>query len=332
MIRHSVPLLAAAFLAAPAAAAEVQIQAHGPVVELTVSEVVHSRPDVAQIGAGVQTRAQTAQEAVRQNAAAMERLIARLRDLGIERRDIQTSNFSLNVQYDYNREGGPPSFVGYDVTNQVSVRLRDTDRIGPVLDALVAAGANNIFGPNFLLEDDAAAKEQARALAFERGREMARRYAAMAGYSDVRLLEISESFQSYGPPVPMAALRQEAADASTPIEPGEVGTVMRKLFIPIATCALLAAGFAAPPAMAQGRGDQESARKEMRAGNVMTLREIERIVVPQIERRGANLKYLTPEFDEVARAYRLKFIDNDRGQMVWVDVDARNGRILRISR
>jgi hypothetical protein len=82
---------------------------------------------------------------------------------------------------------------------------------------------------------------------------------------------------------------------------------MRKLLIPIATGALLAAGLAASPAMAQ-RGDQESARKEMRAGN------------------------LTPEWDEVARAYRLKFIDNDKGQMVWVDVDARNGRILRISR
>ena len=104
---------------------------------------------------------------------------------------------------------------------------------------------------------------------------------------------------------------------------------MRKLLFSIATGALLVTGM---PAMAQNRGDQESARKEMRAGNVMSLREIERVVVPQIERRGSNLKYLTPEWDEVARAYRLKFIDNDKGQMVWVDVDARNGRILRISR
>src|SRR5690606_30895040 len=115
-------------------------------------------------------------------------------------------------------------FVGYDVTNQVSVRLRDMNRIGPVLDALVGAGANNIFGPNFMLEEDAAAKDEARNLAFQRGREMAQRYATMAGYSNVRLLEISETFQSYGPPVPMAAMRQESADASTPIEPGEVGT------------------------------------------------------------------------------------------------------------
>ena len=106
---------------------------------------------------------------------------------------------------------------------------------------------------------------------------------------------------------------------------------MRKLLLSIATGALLTAGLASP-ALAQNRGDQESARKEMNAGNVMSLRQIERRVVPQIERRGPNVKYLTPEWDEVARAYRLKFIDNDRGRMIWVDVDARNGRILRISR
>lgn len=107
---------------------------------------------------------------------------------------------------------------------------------------------------------------------------------------------------------------------------------MHKLLFSIATGALLASGLTAAPATAESRGDQESARKEMRAGNVMTLREIERIVVPQIERRGPNVKYLTPEWDEIARAYRLKFVDNDKGQMIWVDVDARNARILRISR
>lgn len=105
---------------------------------------------------------------------------------------------------------------------------------------------------------------------------------------------------------------------------------MRKLFFSIATGALLVTGLTAAPATGQGRGDQESARKEMRAGNVMTLRQIERVVVPQIERRGPKVKYLTPEWDEVARAYRLKFVDNENGRMIWVDVDARNARILRI--
>lgn len=223
MIRHLLPLSAVA-LTAPAAAAEVQIQAQGPVVELTVNEIVYSTPDVAQIGAGVQNRAQTAQEAVRQNAAAMDRVIARLRSLGIERKDIQTSNFSLNAQYDY-REGQGQRFVAYEVTNQVQVKLRDLARAGEVLDALVSAGANNVYGPNFLLEGDDAAKAEARGLAYQRGRSMAQEYARMAGFSGVRLLEVSEVFQNYGRPMPVAMqARAESADAGTPIEPGEVGT------------------------------------------------------------------------------------------------------------
>ena len=108
--------------------------------------------------------------------------------------------------------------------------------------------------------------------------------------------------------------------------------MMRKLLSLVLTGAMLAGGVTAAPALAQQkRGDQESARKEMRAGNLLTLREIERMVVPQIENRG-SIEYLTPEFIEAARAYRLKFIDNSRGQVIWVDVDGRTGRSLRISK
>jgi hypothetical protein len=108
--------------------------------------------------------------------------------------------------------------------------------------------------------------------------------------------------------------------------------MIRKLFTCLVAGALLAGGLTADSALAQQkRGDQDSARKEMKAGNVLTLREIERLVVPQIE-RGGSIQYLTPEFDSVARAYRLKFIDNSKGQVIWVDVDARTGHILRISR
>lgn len=107
--------------------------------------------------------------------------------------------------------------------------------------------------------------------------------------------------------------------------------MMSKPFFSLVAGAALALGLAAPAFAEQSRGDQASARKEMRAGNVKTLREIERIVVPQIERRG-NVEYLTPEWDEVARAYRLKFIDNAQGQVIWVDVDARTARILRVSK
>ena len=106
--------------------------------------------------------------------------------------------------------------------------------------------------------------------------------------------------------------------------------MMRNMIFPLLAGALAVSTLAAP-ALADNRSAQESARKEMSAGNVMKLRDIERIVVPQIESRG-SIEYLTPEFIEAARAYRLKFIDNSRGQVIWVDVDGRTGRILRISK
>lgn len=226
MIRFAVPVLAITALAAPASAAEVQIQAQAPVVELSVSETVNSTPDVAQVGTGVTTRAQTAKEAVRLNAAAMQKVVARLKALGIADKDIQTSNFSLNAQFNYPNGGGTPVFAGYDASNQVSVKLRQIDRVGDVLDALVAAGANNIFGPSFMLDDDSTAAAAARTKAFQRGQAMAQDYARMAGYTGVRLLEIAESVQGRGPVPPMPVAYAVERDAKTPIAPGEVGTTV----------------------------------------------------------------------------------------------------------
>jgi uncharacterized protein YggE len=226
-VSRYLPVAAAAAMAipaVPAAAAEIQIQAQNPVVELTVNEVVKSSPDTAQVGAGVQVRAPTAVEAMRQNAAQMDKVIARLRQLGIKAEDIQTSNFSLNPQYDYRGDGQLPQFLGYDAGNQVSVTLRDMGKIGETLDALVQAGANNVNGPSFSLEKDAAVKAAARKAAFEHARTQATEYARMAGYAGVRVLEISESISQVGPMPVAQAMEMRAGAAKTPIEPGQVGT------------------------------------------------------------------------------------------------------------
>ncbi|MGX7926511.1 PepSY domain-containing protein [Tsuneonella sp. HG094] len=98
---------------------------------------------------------------------------------------------------------------------------------------------------------------------------------------------------------------------------------MNKIVASIVAAALLAP---AAPALAQQRSDQGEARKEMRAGNVLSLRQIEGRVLPQM--RGAE--YLGPAYDSTAMAYRLKFIRD--GRVTYVDVDARTGRVLGVSR
>ena len=100
---------------------------------------------------------------------------------------------------------------------------------------------------------------------------------------------------------------------------------MRKLFASAVALALVSGAFAVPVA-AQGRGDQASAREEMKAGRTLPVREIERRVIPQM--RGHD--YLSFEYDGASSAYRLKFIKE--GQVTWVDVDARTGKVLRVAK
>lgn len=223
MIRYSIPLLAAAVLAAPAVGAEVQIQAQGPVVELTVNESVEAEPDIATVGAGVTTQDATAVEAMRANARAMTSVVERIKQLGVAERDIQTSGINLGAMYDYDRTSERQVFRGYQASNRVSVKLRDIQRTGEVLDALVAAGATDLSGPDWSIDDDTAARAQARRAAVERARAQALEYARFAGYPNLRLLEINETIV---PSRPMPMMRQmavsEAADASTPVQPGMV--------------------------------------------------------------------------------------------------------------
>jgi len=222
MHRYVLPLLAAAAVSVPAAA-EVQVTSSGPVVALTIQESVEAEPDIVNVSAGVTTQARTAVEAMRLNAAEMTKVIDRIKALGVPERDIQTSGINLGAMYDYNQAAQRQVFRGYQVSNRVSVKLRTIERTGEVLDALVAAGATDLGGPDWSIDDDTAARAQARQQALEAARSQALAYARAAGYSDIRLLEINEAIVP-GRPQPMLqrAIAAEAAAQSTPVQPGMV--------------------------------------------------------------------------------------------------------------
>ncbi|MHA6317080.1 SIMPL domain-containing protein [Altererythrobacter sp. CAU 1778] len=227
MIRPISAFAVLAAVASPAIASEVQVQSQGPVVALTVTESVEAAPDIVEIGAGVSTTEATAVEAMRANSQKMAAVVARIKSLGIAARDIQTTGINLSPRYDYDQRTQDQVFRGYVASNRVSVTLRDVAETGEVLDALVEAGANDISGPSFSIDDDTAARSQARQAALKTAQAQASDYARWAGYSGVRLLEISET--SYpGRPMPMAArmVADSAAPppAPPPVEPGLVGT------------------------------------------------------------------------------------------------------------
>ncbi|MGB3378142.1 MAG: SIMPL domain-containing protein [Allopontixanthobacter sediminis] len=225
MKNYVIPALMLGAVALPASAAEVQIQATGPVVELSVNETVKAKPDLATISAGVSTEAPTAAAAMRQNASEMDAVIKRIKALGIADRDIQTTGINLSPRYDYDQPTQRQVFRGYSASNRVSVILRKVPDTGKVLDALVEAGATDIGGPQFSIDNDTAAKAQARKAAMQNAQAQAMEYAKWAGYTGVRLLEVSESIMSNQPmPMMEQSIVVTGSRMKTPVEPGMVGT------------------------------------------------------------------------------------------------------------
>ncbi len=229
-MKSALAMMALASASLPVAAlaqTSVTIAETAPVVTLTVTQSVEGAPDIANVGTGVQTRAQTAQAAMQDNATKTTALIAALTKAGIAKADIQTSGINLNAQYDYsNRDGQPsgPRFIGYEASNQLSVKLRDIKKVGNLLDTMVAAGATNINGPSFSIENPAPMLVQARGQAMKDAKAQADFYAQAAGYRSARLVSISEGNSGGNPPMPMMAVARFKADAApvTPVEPGQV--------------------------------------------------------------------------------------------------------------
>lgn len=212
-------------------ATQVNITATNPVIDLTVSETVEAKPDIATFSTGVQTMAPTASEAVRQNNSQMAAVVARLKKLGIADRDIQTTQISLNQQFDY--RDGSPVFKGYQAANMVNAKLRDLKKLSAFLDALATDGATNFNGPTFGVDDDSKYREAARDKTWATATARAKAMARKAGYADVRVLRVEENDGQGGNyPMPVMARAMDASEKSTPIAPGElsIGTTLSFTF------------------------------------------------------------------------------------------------------
>ena len=219
------PVLIAALALAAAAPSLAETGPTPPAVQGTRLDVVAEgevsrAPDLVTIGAGVVTQAETAGEAMAQNARRMTATVAALRGAGVADRDIQTSSISLNPQYRYG-ENVPPVITGYQVSNQVSVRFRDIGRAGAILDTLVGQGANQINGPTFTLDKPDAALDEARGRAVMLARARAELYARAAGLQVKRIVSISETGGGTGPIERPMIMSMRAKQVDMPVEAGE---------------------------------------------------------------------------------------------------------------
>ena len=187
---------------------------------VTVSGVgtVTAAPDMAEITSGVVTQAPTAAQALAANSQAMEKVLQSLAALGVAARDIQTTSISVSPQRRQGKgEGRAPEIVGYEVANQVRVKVRDLGRLGRVLDQQVEQGANSVYGIRFGLADPAPLLDEARKRAMVDARRRADLYAAAASLKVGRVVEVQEA--GAAPPRPEMAARLMTAGA-VPVAPG----------------------------------------------------------------------------------------------------------------
>lgn len=191
---------------------------------ITVSGVgrVSVRPDIADLRLGVTITESTVDAARAASAKAQNGVIAKLKGLGIEARDLQTSIISVNPQYDYSQQSAPPRLVGYQFTNLVAATIRDIDKVGDAIDGALGAGATSIDQISFRVADQSAAEAKAREAAVADARARADTLAAAAGVVIVGVAAIAEGGAGPIPyPPRFERMAMSAKDAGTPIEAGE---------------------------------------------------------------------------------------------------------------
>ena len=193
----------------------------GTLLSVSASADATRVPDVATISTGVVTQAADANAAMRANAVQMDKVMAAIRAAGIAERDIQTAGINLNPQYKY-VENQPPSIVGYQASNTVNVKVRDLSKLGKVLDAFVANGANQLNGPSFEVDKPDEAYDEARLSALKKARARADTYAAALGMKVLRIVSINEGGGSMPRPMPMMrAMAMDSMAKETSVSPGE---------------------------------------------------------------------------------------------------------------
>ena len=214
----SAAALTFALFATPAFAEEMKIPR---TISLTGHGEVRMAPDMVTITVGVLSQGNTASEALTANPASMNAVFDALKTGGVETTDIQTSNFMVQPRYDYNNNTQPPKLVGYDVSNNVTITLRQIDALGGLLDKLVQAGSNQIQGITFQVSKPEAALDNARKLATQDASRKAKLYAEAMNVGLGPVQSISEGTR-YEPPVPYRGkMIAETAAADVPIAGGE---------------------------------------------------------------------------------------------------------------
>lgn len=192
-----------------------------PVRQITVvgKGDAKAAPDTASVQLGVQSEAETARQALTDNNTQMQAMIAKLKELGVADKDIQTSNINIYPRYDDKGR----DVLGYQVSNTVTVTIRNISQTGELLDKVVDAGANSVMGISFMIDQPNQLEQTAREAAIRDARARAEAMAKTSNSALGQVLSITENIGATPPPVYPMARAELAADAagSVPVQSGE---------------------------------------------------------------------------------------------------------------
>ena len=195
-------------------------------ISVTAAGEASVAPDMAVVSLSVSGSGKELAPARDDVNARASAVLAKLRELGIAKADLNAPDVGIHPEYDY-RKG--QRLVGYRVTRGVTARVRDLDRLRDVLDGVVAAGANEVHGAQMTASDPSAAEHEALRAATEGARAKAEAIAAAGGVSLGALARIEEEADYGGPPMPkmrMAAIA-ESADVPTEVATGDLVVIRR---------------------------------------------------------------------------------------------------------
>ena len=184
-------------------------------VTVTGEATIAVPPDTAMIRIGVTSLGKSAREASDANAQKMQAVLGAIKSSGIADKDVQTSRLSLQPQYETGK-GGPARLLGFQVTNQLTVRIHDIGAMPNVLDKAIAAGANEMSGIEFIVSEQSKLLDQALDEAIADAHRKAELYVKAAGGKLGPVVSIAEE-GAPSPPRPIAAMRA----AAVPVAPGE---------------------------------------------------------------------------------------------------------------
>ncbi len=191
-------------------------------IEVSAEEKIYRKPDEAEIVFSVLTQGEGYREATEENSLQMNSVNEYLRDQGVKESDLRTQNFSVQPRYGEieNDRRVTREIVGYEVENNLRVKVRDLKQVDSLIGGAVNAGANKVVGLQFVVSNEDELKKEVRSTAIEAAKEEAQKIADDLGVKLGRVLDFSESRRFYPQRMQGVAMEMEEA-ADTPIEPGE---------------------------------------------------------------------------------------------------------------